>query len=72
MTIRSLAILAGIACLYVLIFGPAMSLANRGIIPKRAFVRVYRPLPVGFQQKLLNVWGRIDASSQSFQYSGPP
>jgi len=68
--VRMLAIVVGAGCFYVLSYGPAMSLANKGFIPNKAFVRFYAPLPLMFQQQLLTLWSRIDSGCQRFQHEG--
>ena len=44
-------------------------------MPKLACVfalRAYRPLPLGFQQHYLTVWGKLDSRCVRVQYAGPP
>ena len=65
-------VVAGLVCFYVLSYGPAMSVASRGWMLKRALIPMYALLPPGFQEELLTVWSHIDPRCQEFEYSGPP
>ena len=70
--LRCVLVVFGVCALYLLCFGPALSLAKRQIIPMRFVLRAYRPLPLSFQQEYLSYWIRIDPSCYRIEYNGPP
>ena len=53
-------ILLSVPVLFVASCGPVWSIGLRSGIPADALFNVYRPLPTGFQLRLLKVWGRFD------------
>jgi hypothetical protein len=63
--LRGVIIVASVAALYLLCFGPALSLAQRGVVPLRFVLRVYSPLPLSFQQQYLSSWARFDSRCSS-------
>jgi hypothetical protein len=46
---------------YLASFGPARSLAERGMVPMDLCHYVYLPLPGGLKQQYLALWSRLDA-----------
>lgn len=51
----------GVVVLYLVSFDPALSLAQRQVVPLRFVLLAYRPLPLSFQQQYLTVWARLDS-----------
>jgi hypothetical protein len=70
--LRGVLIALAAVVLYLLCFGPALSLAQRQVIPLHFVLHAYRPLPLSFEQQYLSVWARLDSRCSRVQYSGPP
>ena len=58
---RGAYIAATVFGLYLLSFGPALSLAERKVAPLRFVLQAYLPLPLSFQRQYLTLWARFDS-----------
>jgi hypothetical protein len=70
--LRWVLVAVGLIAFYLLAYGPALSLAQRQVIPLRFVLRAYRPLPMSFQQQYLWYYARLDSRCYRIEYSGPP
>jgi hypothetical protein len=60
--LRCVLIVAGFVALYVIAYGPALSLAKRRVVPIYIVLRIYRPVPTNFQQYYLWYYSRLDST----------
>jgi len=67
----TLAVVAVIAS-YLANFGPARSLAERGMIPMDLCHYIYLPLPSGLKQQYLGLWSRLDTQGAEPDLLPPP